>query len=191
MRKPCNRSVSWGQTTNLSSTYRSQSEGFCCAESRANFSKCSMNMLLTKGDRQLLIAMSYFSLEELHRGHVRSGRLKSSPTWTWFSSWITWPRSVEAWKQRITQHTPYPGWSEDELRKMQTFLEDCFLRVCEIVFGKTENKFVGDWDWGRPIPLIIEKGTFTNIRMFFIAKDFSKWAFDSGKNTRLVRMNQR
>jgi hypothetical protein len=49
LRKSCNRSGPSGQTTNVSSTYRSHSDGFYCAESRANFSKCSMKVLPTMG----------------------------------------------------------------------------------------------------------------------------------------------
>jgi hypothetical protein len=51
----------WGQTTNVSSTCRSHRDGLCRAESRASFSKCSMKVLLTMGDRERPTAM----LEEL------------------------------------------------------------------------------------------------------------------------------
>jgi hypothetical protein len=53
----CNRSGPWGQTTNVSSTNRSHSDGFCSAKSRANFSKYSMKFFLTMGDREVPIAM--------------------------------------------------------------------------------------------------------------------------------------
>jgi hypothetical protein len=41
----------------VSATYWSHSDGFCYAESRAIFSKCSMKMLLMMGDRERSIAM--------------------------------------------------------------------------------------------------------------------------------------
>lgn len=47
-RKFCNHYGPWGQTTNMSPTYRNHSDGLYYAG--ANFSKCSINMLLTIGD---------------------------------------------------------------------------------------------------------------------------------------------
>jgi hypothetical protein len=64
LRKSWNCDGTWGQTTKLSLTYWSHNDGLCFSESRANFSKCSMKMLLTMGDRELPIAIP-FSAEEL------------------------------------------------------------------------------------------------------------------------------
>jgi hypothetical protein len=65
LRKFCNRSGPRGQTTNVSSPYISHSDGLCCAESRVNFSKCSMKMLLTMSDKRAFHSHAIFLLEEL------------------------------------------------------------------------------------------------------------------------------
>jgi hypothetical protein len=49
-RKSCNHYESCGQTKKVSSKYRSHNDGSCCAESRTNFSKRSIKMLLTMGE---------------------------------------------------------------------------------------------------------------------------------------------
>jgi hypothetical protein len=58
--------------------------------------------------------------------------------------------------------------------QIQSFHEDCFLRVCENVFGKTENKFVGGRYYGKPILLVIENKKFANMSLFLLVKDFPK-----------------
>jgi hypothetical protein len=60
LRKSCNRSGPCGQTKHVSSTYRRHSDGLCCADSRINFSKCSMKMLRTMGDSEFPIDMPFF-----------------------------------------------------------------------------------------------------------------------------------
>jgi hypothetical protein len=70
---------------------------------------------------------------------------------------------------------PYPLFRILETRKhrkIQTFHEDYLLRVCENMFGKIENKFLGGRCWGRKnsILLIIENGEITNMSIFVLVK---------------------
>lgn len=77
--------------------------------------------------------------------------------------------------------------------KIQTLHKGCFLRVCENIFWKINDKFLRNWSWCRQdsILLITEQGELMYMKLFLIIKDISEWTFHSGEDMLLVRIIHR